>query len=1016
MTNANAPRLPSAAQVGLALVLAGGAAWLLVLLERLTLVSLGGGSLRAAGVLALWSIHATAVYLGLLAIAVLVLLGASVGRRLRPSRRALLEAASIGIITAVPTYFVGRAAASGSWIAQQSYAEYIPWAAAGTSLFAGTVGTWLTLRYAPAGRASRATAGLWSLLLVIAASGAAVLDLTVFPNLHVPFHLFLHATAGLLTAAVCARLGQHVRARSRGFANAWLFVGLIGPLAAYATLANTVGSTRSALLLRSTTAANWIRTLSPPNPKDQRYVRDALALLDAAAFSEKDLSLRSPSNRRSPSHTPYNVLFVTVDTFRADTLPPARGEGKRHAQPGDTPRLDAWLDTAFRFRRAYAQASMTHRSLPPTFRSLEAYENPESTGVPLATAMADIGRVPVAVVSNFFIEPRFRRIQQLGEGFHQIAVFDKTEMEREVELVRETLDPLRKQPFFAWVHFYCMHQPGFDGRLLGRPDGPWFERYRRSLRWLDAQMGELFDYLDATGLRENTIIVLAADHGEGLGDNRVQTHGPTAFDEEIRTPLAISIPGQPGREVAATVGNIDILPTLYDLLGAEPEPTHRGHSLAPLMASAANDETWPHSYYAENSTATMVAVMRGEQKLIWDRKAGAFYRFDLSRDPTEDESLYGDDVRADTRLLLALVQKNPGLFRKELEHEDTQAQLLAAWQRATDAVANSSLDFLLRLTALRPTAETQSAAAELFATTDDDRVRLLILRHLFARGRKAWSARLERHLASLAGTPRELEFVDALASQGQGPFATKFVIARIGELGKHGTKRDWLPWLRLIEPWKKRKSADVEAVLLPLLLEHDDAEFDERTLQLLLLNLASLKSLANKATPHPELVDRLARLAESGPVNVQIAACRALGKAADANGEQRLALRVADESADVRVRQAAMYAYVERRNVDAIPLVAEHGKHPFLTVNAVKLMKRIGHPDGLPFLRDISKNYYNGLIRKEARRAISAIERKRKAKKNASKKAASKNHSPENKATKNRAAGNSPGETPRVAD
>src|SRR5690606_30888844 len=131
-------------------------------------------------------------------------------------------------------------------------------------------------------------------------------------------------------------------------------------------------ATLSELALGSRTAA----LIVPLIPMPSHVIWQELARMverDEARVDAPDA--KEAVDRLLGGRRDYNVLLVIVDTLRADALLPARGEGQPFAQDGDTPFLDAWLSKSFRFRRAYSQASRTRRSLPPTFRSLEASED-----------------------------------------------------------------------------------------------------------------------------------------------------------------------------------------------------------------------------------------------------------------------------------------------------------------------------------------------------------------------------------------------------------------------------------------------------------------------------------------------------------------------------------------------------------------------------------------------------------------------------------------------------------------
>jgi arylsulfatase A-like enzyme len=105
--------------------------------------------------------------------------------------------------------------------------------------------------------------------------------------------------------------------------------------------------------------------------------------------------------------------------------------------------------------------------------------------------------------------------------------------------------------------------------------------YADNLEVADAALGKLFDWLNAEGLLENTIIVLLSDHGEELGERgNVALHSHTLFDELVRVPLMMKAPGCAPRTVDSMVGLIDVVPTVLDLLGMPVLPQMQGRSLA----------------------------------------------------------------------------------------------------------------------------------------------------------------------------------------------------------------------------------------------------------------------------------------------------------------------------------------------------------------------------------------------------------------------------------------------------
>ncbi|MFB6227925.1 MAG: sulfatase [Halobacteriales archaeon] len=138
----------------------------------------------------------------------------------------------------------------------------------------------------------------------------------------------------------------------------------------------------------------------------------------------------------------------------------------------------------------------------------------------------------------------------------------------------EELDRV-EQPFFGWAHYFDMHEPrNYDRRDLGE-----HEEYGAAMKLVDDHVGSLLDALEARGLRESTLIVLTADHGEALDDHGYTGHGRQLYDEEVRVPLVFAHSDAESATVADQVRTIDLAPTVLDLLGADVPDAFEGVSL-----------------------------------------------------------------------------------------------------------------------------------------------------------------------------------------------------------------------------------------------------------------------------------------------------------------------------------------------------------------------------------------------------------------------------------------------------
>jgi arylsulfatase A-like enzyme/Tfp pilus assembly protein PilF len=159
----------------------------------------------------------------------------------------------------------------------------------------------------------------------------------------------------------------------------------------------------------------------------------------------------------------------------------------------------------------------------------------------------------------------------------------------------------RHAPFFAWVHLYDAHAPY-------EPPAPFARRYAErpydgEVAYADAQLGRLLGFLDERGLRDRTLVVVTADHGEGLGEHGEDEHMLLVYDATLRVPLFFSWPGvlPAGARIAGQFRSVDLLATIVDLLGAPAVPTSGASRAAQLRSRARipDNESYAESLYGQ---------------------------------------------------------------------------------------------------------------------------------------------------------------------------------------------------------------------------------------------------------------------------------------------------------------------------------------------------------------------------------------------------------------------------------
>ncbi len=206
------------------------------------------------------------------------------------------------------------------------------------------------------------------------------------------------------------------------------------------------------------------------------------------------------------------------------------------------------------------------------------------------------------------------------------------------------LDELADERFFLWVHYYDPHHEyeTHEGiRSFG--DEP-VDVYDHEILFTDHHVGRLLDDLEARGLTDETIVVITGDHGEGFGEHGVDFHGYHLYAPQTKVPLIVKIPGIAPRRVTTAVGHVDLLPTLANLVGAEPTDEMMGESLLDLaMGEAREDPT----HYVFQQVAWTGNDIRGaasaECHVIYNvRPHSSWELYHLETDPDETRNIIDD--------------------------------------------------------------------------------------------------------------------------------------------------------------------------------------------------------------------------------------------------------------------------------------------------------------------------------------------------------------------------------------
>jgi arylsulfatase A-like enzyme len=385
------------------------------------------------------------------------------------------------------------------------------------------------------------------------------------------------------------------------------------------------------------------------------------------------------SLRPAASPKPRNVILYLVDTLRADHL------GCYGYSRPVSPHVDAFARQAVLFRHTVAQSSWTRPAtttiltglLPRTHGVNGRRDKLSEQALTLAEMLQARGYHTAGFVTNGNVARSFG----LGQGFetyellphrHATATGVNAAAAGWLESGWK-----RDAPFFLYLHTVEPHAPYnppapfrqrfapevHDETLTGRrifhnleggslaptPElrQSLLDLYDAEIAANDAAFGELIDLLARRGLWEDTVVVFISDHGEELFEHGGWEHGKTLHSEVLDVPLIVRAPGAGARTVQRQAQQIDVAPTILDLLGLPVPPVVEGRSLAPwILGNTPQDDAEDEAYsWLDQHGFRAASVTTPAWRLIEDRAPNAGRSlYDRHADPGEHRDLA--DARA----------------------------------------------------------------------------------------------------------------------------------------------------------------------------------------------------------------------------------------------------------------------------------------------------------------------------------------------------------------------------------
>ncbi len=368
-----------------------------------------------------------------------------------------------------------------------------------------------------------------------------------------------------------------------------------------------------------------------------------------------------------------NLLFVTIDTLRADRLGYC-------GYDIETPHLDSLAHEGAKFVNAVCQVPLTlpsHVSIftgtNPTYHQLKGngpYYLADSFTT-LAEVLKARGYLTSAFVGAYVLDSEFGLSQGFDlydDDFITPDYLVRHEPQRLAEDVYNSaekwLEKNHDKKFFAWLHYYDPHFPytppsPFDGKYKTRP-------YEGEIAYTDIYVGKLISLLKKKNIYHQTLIVIVGDHGEDLFDHGEPTHGIFLYDTTLKVPLIFHSPEiiPKGVKIDKQVRTIDIFPSILDILKIDIPNYCQGRSLIPLIEGKKIKDieySYAETYYPLLSYgwADLKSIRTNEWKYI---QAPEPELYDLKNDPEETKNLFSKK----SKIVLELNQKLRALEKEEI--------------------------------------------------------------------------------------------------------------------------------------------------------------------------------------------------------------------------------------------------------------------------------------------------------------------------------------------------------------
>ncbi len=351
---------------------------------------------------------------------------------------------------------------------------------------------------------------------------------------------------------------------------------------------------------------------------------------------------------------PLNILLITFDGVRWD-----------HTSLGDydrdtTPNLKRWAKKGAVFERAYSNSASTRQ----TFRSLLTGLLPSQLAPSRGSNRWAVSFAPGQLtIASYLAAAGYQTISIQSSGaldeieakeFRGFQVRDLTPHKRLKELgysssshvdrvIAQLSEGNSSQPRFIFSHLMDAHKPFIPGPRPKRWGKKEVDRYDSAIHNVDRQLDRMIEFVMSPEHRDNTLLILAADHGAGLSERgSAGEHGNSLYESMTRVPLLFFGKGIKPMHVKDPVSLLDLFPTMLDAAGVRSVPHICGESLLPAVTGREEYRARPvisEIFPDQTNRHFHIILVENDHKLMVDAKQNVTQLFDLKHDPDETEDI-----------------------------------------------------------------------------------------------------------------------------------------------------------------------------------------------------------------------------------------------------------------------------------------------------------------------------------------------------------------------------------------